>query len=288
MLIDWFTVVAQLINFVILLVALKYLLYDRVLEAMDRRRKRIDQRAEEAEAKKEEAESRAEQLQEERAELEHQRDRLMEEARERAREREEELLEDARGRIEEQERRWRESLGEEQSQLLDDLERGTLDAAIALSRRALKDLANKDLEVAIVDRFLVLLQELSDETRQRLEEAVDEEAHVRVTSGFDLSGSDRDEIRQIIKGLTETAVDIDWRTDDEIGAGLSMVIGDHEISWDFSDYVDEVAERLEQRLREEARSNEEASEVEDEEAESGASAEQQERESEVDEGAKAS
>ena len=40
MLIDWFTVVAQIVNFAILVLALKFLLYDRVTGVMEKRRLR--------------------------------------------------------------------------------------------------------------------------------------------------------------------------------------------------------------------------------------------------------
>jgi hypothetical protein len=39
-LINWFTVIAQIVNFLILVVLLKYLLYDRIIKAMDERRQR--------------------------------------------------------------------------------------------------------------------------------------------------------------------------------------------------------------------------------------------------------
>ncbi len=38
MLIDWFTIIAQIINFLVLVALLKYFLYGRILQAMDRRR----------------------------------------------------------------------------------------------------------------------------------------------------------------------------------------------------------------------------------------------------------
>jgi F-type H+-transporting ATPase subunit b len=36
-LIDWFTVVAQIVNFLILVALLKHFLYDRIIRAMDKR-----------------------------------------------------------------------------------------------------------------------------------------------------------------------------------------------------------------------------------------------------------
>ena len=44
MLIDPFTVIAQIVNFAILAIVLKYVLYDRVIAAMDRREESIAER----------------------------------------------------------------------------------------------------------------------------------------------------------------------------------------------------------------------------------------------------
>jgi len=59
MLIDWFTVIAQIINFLILVFLLKHFLYGRIINAMDQREARITARLEEAEAQKKEAENEA-------------------------------------------------------------------------------------------------------------------------------------------------------------------------------------------------------------------------------------
>ena len=51
MLIDWFTVVAQVINFLILMGLLKYFLYNRILGAMDEREQHLASLRLQAEAK---------------------------------------------------------------------------------------------------------------------------------------------------------------------------------------------------------------------------------------------
>ena len=56
MLIDWFTVLAQIINFLVLVYLLKRFLYGRIIRAMDERERKIALRLEEAQGRKEEAE----------------------------------------------------------------------------------------------------------------------------------------------------------------------------------------------------------------------------------------
>ena len=59
MLIDWFTVAAQIFNFLILVALLKHFLYGRIINAMDRREARITSRLQDAEEKKKLAEEEA-------------------------------------------------------------------------------------------------------------------------------------------------------------------------------------------------------------------------------------
>ncbi|HEY4789048.1 MAG TPA: hypothetical protein VIH57_23530, partial [Bacteroidales bacterium] len=63
MLIDWFTVAAQLINFLVLVWLLKRFLYKPVLKAIDEREKRIVMQLQEAENKKAEADREREEFQ---------------------------------------------------------------------------------------------------------------------------------------------------------------------------------------------------------------------------------
>ena len=59
MLIDWFTVIAQIINFLVLVALLKRFLYGRIIKAMDQREEKIAFRLADAERKRNEAEQEA-------------------------------------------------------------------------------------------------------------------------------------------------------------------------------------------------------------------------------------
>ncbi|MCF8123589.1 MAG: hypothetical protein K9K34_14360, partial [Desulfarculaceae bacterium] len=72
MLIDWFTVAAQVVNFLILVWLLKHFLYDRIIKAIDQREADIAARSEEAEAKQDAAARKESELAQRRRELEEQ------------------------------------------------------------------------------------------------------------------------------------------------------------------------------------------------------------------------
>ncbi|MFP4072257.1 MAG: hypothetical protein ACLFTB_09415, partial [Desulfovibrionales bacterium] len=81
MLIDWVTVGAQIVNFLILVWLLKKFLYGPIIRAMQKREEGIRQEMEQARQSREEAEQRAQKLEQERKELDRSREELMREAR---------------------------------------------------------------------------------------------------------------------------------------------------------------------------------------------------------------
>ena len=73
MLINWFTVIAQIVNFVVLVALLKHFLYAPLLRAIDSREKRIADRLAEASQKNQEAEQQMKFVMEKTSEVDHQR-----------------------------------------------------------------------------------------------------------------------------------------------------------------------------------------------------------------------
>ena len=97
MLIDWFTVIAQILNFLLLVVLLKHFLYGPILAAMDTRQQTIAQQLEEAKAAKREAEHEAEVHREKSLRVDIDRQALLAQAKIEAEEQRKALITQARG-----------------------------------------------------------------------------------------------------------------------------------------------------------------------------------------------
>ena len=80
MLIDWFTVVAQIVNFLVLVALLKHFLFGRLVKAIDERKKKVESCLADAEAKSKEAERQVELAQARTLEQEQKRDQMLAEA----------------------------------------------------------------------------------------------------------------------------------------------------------------------------------------------------------------
>src|SRR5271165_4865540 len=96
MLIDWFTVGAQVLNFLILVWLLKHFLYKPILNAVDAREKRIAAELADADAKKTEAQKERDEFQHKNEVFDQQRAALLSKATEEATAERQRLLDDAR------------------------------------------------------------------------------------------------------------------------------------------------------------------------------------------------
>jgi F-type H+-transporting ATPase subunit b len=119
--IDWITVSAQIVNFLILVWLLKRLLYQPVLNAMARREERIVNSQNEADERASSAEDQRREFFEKTQQLEKQRDELLAQAREAAQSEHRELLETARGEVAESRTAWLQQLQNEKGDFLEQL-----------------------------------------------------------------------------------------------------------------------------------------------------------------------
>ena len=96
MLIDWFTVGAQALNFLILVWLMKRFLYKPILNAIDAREKRIAAELADADAKKAEAQKERDEFQHKNEEFDQQRAALLSKATDEAKAERQRLLDEAR------------------------------------------------------------------------------------------------------------------------------------------------------------------------------------------------
>jgi F-type H+-transporting ATPase subunit b len=252
MLIDWFTVVAQLVNFLILLVALKYLLYDRIIEAMAERRRRFVEREEATDRLHREAQEESERIQADRKEIESNWENMIDEARREADQRRRELMEEARAQVETREQQWLGSIRARQDQLLVDLQRESGERAVAISRRAMADLAGADLEALMVDTFLDRLGRLRSgddgEVMTALRSDVGDPVVVR--TAFSLSNEQREAVRSALHDLLDDSTrEIEWQLDPELIAGVLLETGARNVGWTIDTYLEGVEDRFADIIR---------------------------------------
>jgi F-type H+-transporting ATPase subunit b len=242
-LIDWVTVVAQIINFLILVYLLKRFLYGPIVRAMNEREERIRAEIKDAERAKAEAKARAADLERERRELERDREELMDRARKEVFAWKDEALERTRSEVEHARQAWKEGLSIEQERTRQRVRRTIADNVLAVSRKVLADLASGSLERAAVEQFLERLGKGMPGERlpgSRPSEVVAE-------LGFD-GEEQRERVRSVLGELFGGGRAIRVDVNPELGFGIRVVAGDQKWEWNLSRYLQEIERTMFDRL----------------------------------------
>lgn len=243
--IDWFTFIAQIVNFLILAAALKFLLYDRVTAAMRKRSDSIAAQFREAETRKGEAEDRRSEYERKIEELDERRDSVLAESREEAERRRSEMLEEARREVRDRRAQWHDSLREERDDFLRELRRRASREVFETARGVIGELAGVDLEERIAERFVERLEGLDEKRRRRLAEtAGGGDGAIAVRSAFALSDDARDAIEKTVRTAISRDAEIRFERSPELICGIELAAAGVKASWSAGDYLDGLEERV--------------------------------------------
>ncbi len=248
MLIDYFTVIAQLINFLILVWLLKRFLYKPVLRAIDAREQRLQQQHEQAQAQQKEAQTLKAQLEQEHSELQQQRDTLLEQARSEVKAQKDKELEQVRAEINLQKQQWQKQLQVEQQNLQGHLRDCALKQLRSGVSRALHDLAEVKLETQLLNHFSARLQQLSDTQRQELNR-INTAAKTAPTikTSFPLDTPMQETLRAALKSILEQN-DVHFEHQPDMGCGIELRWEDYHLSWSLDTYLEQMEQELHQQM----------------------------------------
>ncbi|HXM16687.1 MAG TPA: hypothetical protein VN933_15690, partial [Candidatus Eremiobacteraceae bacterium] len=197
--IDWFTVVAQAINFLILVWLLKRFLYKPILHAIDEREKAIAAQLAEAEAKKAEAQKERDDFQHKNEAFDQGRAALLKKAEDEAEAERQRLLDGALKDAGALRVKRQDALRDEQLNLGQEIARWTQKEVFAVSRKTLADLATTSLEERMVDVFVQRLSALTGTAKEELAAALRASTQpARVRSAFDLPSAQRKSIESAV------------------------------------------------------------------------------------------
>lgn len=252
---DWFTVVAEIVNFLILIYLLKRFLYDRIIEVADEREQEIASRYAEADEKRERAERDARKYREKRADIEEKRDAMLAEAREKVEAQRSAWLEDAREQVAAQQGDWFEAIARERQTFLRALHEQAGAEVYAVARRVLGDLASVSLEAQVVDSFARRLEHLDEEDHAEIADVMagTEPERARVRTGFGLNDSQREQLTAVIHCQLQNDIPIDFQRDDSLLCGVALQVNGHRVAWNIDSYLDDLEEQMRTALRKELR-----------------------------------
>ncbi|MDR9456937.1 MAG: hypothetical protein RI572_05955 [Salegentibacter sp.] len=252
--IDWFTVIAQIINFLILVGLLKRFLYKPILNAIEERENKISSQLEEAESKKEEAQKEKEEFKQKNEDFEDKKKKLMKKAVEESEEKREELLEKARKEAGKFRSRLKKSSEEVQQNLSQEIEEKVQKEVFAITRKALSDLASLDMEEQTLKVFISRLNQLKeDEKKEFLEAFKSKSDPIMVRSAFDLPPKQKTEIQKTVADILGTETKFQYKTVPELVSGIELTANGFKISWSISEYLNSLEKNISETIEEESK-----------------------------------
>jgi len=243
--VDWITVTAQIINFLVLVWLLQHFLYQPVIRAMDRREQRITERLNEAEQREAEAREQIDEYRNSQARLEEERQSLLEDYRREAREEKQQLLEEARGEVEETRRHWQRQASQEKREFLENLSRQTGSTVAEIAGKALADLADAELEERVVDLFIERLKDLDEETLRDLPASGEK---LCVGTAHELDQHRRGRITRALHEHLGKDLEIDYETMPDLVCGIRLGDEGHAVDWNLADYLSQITERMDSAI----------------------------------------
>jgi F-type H+-transporting ATPase subunit b len=256
MLIDWFTVCAQALNFILLVWLMKRFLYKPILNAIDAREKRIATQLADADAKKAEAQKERDEFQQKNQEFNQQRATLLIQATDEAKAERQRLLEEARKAADALSVRWDETLRNDAQNLNQTIRRRTQQEVFAIARKALSDLATTSLEERIGEVFTRRLRTMDGQAKETLGVALKTASDpALIRSTFDLPAGQRAAIQNALNETFSSEIRLRFETASDLVSGIELTSNGQKVAWSIADYLGSLEKSVGELLSKEARSD---------------------------------
>jgi len=258
MLIDWFTVIAQVINFLILAWLLKRFLYRPILNAIDAREKRIASALANADKKSIEAEQQRNEFVHKNAVFDAQQTTRTNQLSAKVKTERTRLFDEVRQQSDHLRVKLQLALKNEQLILQDALSQRAREEVFNITRKVLNDLAEVNLEEQIVLVFIQRFETISAEEKAAFKLVFQplmpaNKTPLVVRTGFTLTDEQRALIESTIKHTLgyhdNEAIAFAFVIDSTVVSGIEISANGQKVAWNISDYLSSLAKGVEQILQ---------------------------------------
>lgn len=255
MLIDWFTVGAQLLNFIILVWLMKRFLYQPVLDAIEAREQKIAAQLADAAATKVEAHQQRDEFQEKIQNFDEQSAELLRQAKAAASVERDRLQHEARVEADAASAQRAKALRADAQHLHAEITRQTQQHVFDISRRVLGDLAGVSLEQQMCEVFIQRLQAVEGPALTTLGAAlkgVSDAEPALLRSAFELPDLQKNAIRTALETSFGQPIPLKFEATPELVSGIELSARGQKLAWSISDYLTALSSGLEEQLGVEA------------------------------------
>ncbi len=250
--INWFTVIAQVLNFLLLVWLLKRFLYKPILKAIAEREGKIASQIKDAEAKDTLAKKEQAEFSKKNETFDKQKKGLMDKAVAETNEERDKLLEAARNDATELRSKLEKALNEMQENLNLDIAQKTQQEVFAIARKTLNDLASASLEEQAANLFIKRINELNKEEKKQFADAFKSGSNpVLVQSAFDLSEKQQTGIKSTVAKILGPETNFLFKTAPGLISGIELTSNGYKLAWSISEYLNSLQKSISQTRKEE-------------------------------------
>ena len=255
MLIDWFTIIAQVFNFLILVWLMKHFLYKPILNAIDAREKRIADELASADKKKAEAQKESDEFKHKNEEFDKQRAALLSKATQDAETERQKLMDEARKAADVLSAKRQESLRNDTKNLNQAISLRTQQEVFAIARKTLRDLSTTTLEECMTGVFIRRLQGMDSQTKNGLLNVLKTSSQSgTVRSAFDLAEGQRAAIQNALNVSFSADIHLKFETAPDLIGGIEFTSNGQRLAWSIADYLKSLEKGVDELLKEKEKS----------------------------------
>jgi F-type H+-transporting ATPase subunit b len=242
---DWFTVFAQIVNFLILMFLLRRFLYRPIINAMQERERLVRERLEGAEQKHLEAEEERQRYQAKNQELREHFEQKQMQAEDEVQAWRKEALHEARQELDATLQEWRKSIQQEMDSFKTELRRFAVQQTYAVAGKAIRDLADTSLEERMVGVFLSQLGKGEIDVSK-----LENSGGITLRSAFEFPPKLREQVQKELSVHFGDNTSLQFETDPDLTAGIELAAQDgHQVAWNLRRYLDALEDELDSQFQ---------------------------------------
>lgn len=248
--INWFTVIAQIINFLLLVWLLWRFLYKPILDAIDERENKITSQLNEAEAKKAEAKKHQDDFIHKNEQFDLKKNERMNTVVVEAKEAKLKLLEEARNEANALRTKLETTYKQMQENANSEIVQRTQQEVFAIARKTLSDLASVSLEEQATLIFLNKLKELQGVDKQQLIDAFNaSDSSILVQSTFELPVDCQSDITKTLNQILGKT-NIQFTTSPKLVSGIELTTSGYKLAWSIAEYLNSLENKVSKTAKE--------------------------------------
>jgi len=236
--INWFTVIAQILNFLVLVWLMKRYLYKPILNAIDDREKKIAGQLAEAKTKKDEAKAEQDEFNKKNEVFDQQKKDMMDKATAEAGAQSQKLLEEAKNNAKTLQDKLEKAAKDQQADLNHQMEQKTEQDVFAITKKVLADLADVDFEEQSVNVFIKRISNIKEDEKDLFKKALHSgSGPIQVQSAFDLPEKQQTEIKSVVTKMLGTKPSFEFKTSPALLGGIELTTNGYKLAWSIAAYV---------------------------------------------------